>query len=462
MLKRVRENLKSLGVNRDDLLVVAISGGPDSVCLLHLLSEIGKDYPFKLHAGHLNHSLRGIEADEDAEFVKKFCDVLNIPSTIVKRDIASLAKSMRKSTQETARMARYQALREISQQNEGRWIVTAHHAGDQAETFLMRLIRGSGTRGLSAIPRIRDSVIRPFLNFTKDEILAYLRQHQLAFREDSSNKLPHYFRNQIRQELLPFLEKYNPNILHVLERESDILMEEDRALEAVVNQVLPQIVSFPEKGNAIVTIQPFLNQILAIQRRILRQVLVQMRGGLLNIHYHHVQNLCHLAKKMGNGKSICLPGGIKAYKSYDRLVFLDKDSIQSGGPVGLSIPIPGYAVSSVLKIKVKTSLFEAGPQNKPEKDKEFFDYSEITLPISLRNRLPGDFICPVRLRGKRKKLQDIFVDLKIPRVLRDAIPLIATPERVLWIVGMERDFPSQVSSKTNRVLQIEVKSTDLT
>ncbi len=460
MLKRVRKNLKNAGVHPNDLLVVAVSGGPDSVCLLHLLSEIGKDYPFKLHVGHLNHSLRGVEADEDAEFVRKVCNGLNIPSTIVKKDVASLAKSMRKSIQETARMVRYQTLREISQQNGGRWIVTAHHAGDQAETFLMRLIRGSGTRGLSGIPRTRDSVIRPFLDFTKDDILAYLRQHQLTFREDSSNNLPHYFRNRIRRELIPFLEKYNPNILHVLERESDILMEEDRALEAVVNQVLPRIASFPEKGNVVVWIQPFLNQIPAIQRRILRRVLVQMRGDLLNIHYHHVQNLCHLAKKMENGKSICLPGGIKACKSYDRLVFLDQDSIQSDRPVGLSIPIPGHAVSSVLKIKVKTSLFEEVPKNNPVKDIEFFDYSAILLPITLRNRLPGDFIYPVRLRGKRKKLQDLFVDLKIPRVARDTIPLIATPERVLWIVGMERDFPSQVSSKTNRVLQIEVKSTD--
>ncbi|MHB8483079.1 MAG: tRNA lysidine(34) synthetase TilS [Nitrospiria bacterium] len=462
MLNKVRENLESLGVKPNDLLIVAVSGGPDSVCLLYLLSEIGKTYPFKLHVGHLNHALRGIEADEDADFVKKCSDTLNIPSSIVKKDIASLAKSMRKSKQEAARTVRYQVLNEILQQERGDWIVTAHHRGDQAETFLMRLIRGSGSHGLSSIPRLRGVVIRPFLPFAKEEILTYLKQHQIPYREDSSNKFPHYFRNQIRQELLPFLEKYNPNMTRVLEHEADILMEEDRVLEEEVRKILPQIASFPEKRKSVLKIDPFLKAPVAIQRRILRHILFQMKGDLLDIRYIHIQQLCYLAQKMENGKSIGLPEGIKVYKSYGSLVFLDQNSIQSKSETALLIPIPGQAVSTDLKIQVRTSLIKEAPQHKPLKNNAFFDYSQISLPLILRTRHPGDFICPVGLQGKRKKLQDIFVDLKIPRILRDSIPLIATPDRVLWIVGMEQDFQSRFSSKTDTCLRIEVDSTELT
>ncbi len=457
IINEVRKNLKQFGVKPGDLLIVAVSGGADSITLLHLLSELGKEYPFKLHAAHLNHSLRGEESDEDAEFVRKFSDALGIPSTVVKKDIASLARTMKKSKQEAARRVRYEVLEEILIKEKGDWIAMAHQAEDQAETFLMRLIRGSGSLGLSSIPRSRGAVIRPLFQITRGDIEAYLKEHRLAHREDSSNQLPLYLRNRVRHDLMPVLKKYNPNIVRALVHEADILFEEDRFLEEAVSEKLGELVDFAAATGPVLKIAPFLREPLALQRRILRRVLFRLRGDLLDLHFSHIQQLLDLAQTGDTGSALHLPARIEIYRCYGTLMFINPKRMPHKQGGATPLPVPGEASLPELKITFRASPVAGAPEKSAYPDDILFDLDQITLPLAVRTRRAGDFIRPVRLKGKKKKLQDIFVDLKTPGPLRDFIPLITGPDRILWGMGIGQDFKSSVSSETKRALRIEIE-----
>ncbi len=458
MINEVRKNLKQFGVRPGALLIVAVSGGADSISLLHLLSELGKTYPFKLHAAHLNHSMRGAESDDDAEFVRKFSDALGIPSTLVKKDIASLARTAKKSKQEAARQVRYEVLEEILKREKGDWIVTAHQAEDQAETFIMRLIRGSGSHGLSSIPRLRGAVIRPLYQITRGDIEAYLKEHRLVYREDSSNQLPLYLRNRVRHGLMPVLKKYNPKIVRALVHEADILCEEDRFLEEAVSEKLRGLVDFSAETGPVLRIPPFLKEPLALQRRILRRILFRLRGDLLNLQFSHIQQMLDLAQSGETGSALHLPGRIEIYRCYGALMFIDSKRKLPKRTGAIPLPVPGEASLPELKITFRASPLMGTPEKSAVPDEIVFDLDQITLPLVVRTRRAGDAIRPVRLKGKRKKLQDLFVDLKTPGPLRDFIPLIAGPDRILWGMGIGQDFKSSVSSETKRAIRIEIKT----
>jgi tRNA(Ile)-lysidine synthase len=455
MLAQVKSNLENLGVRRDDRLLVAVSGGADSIALLHILSLLSHSYPFKLHVAHLNHSLRGKESDEDAEFVQKYSDSLHISGTVVKKDIASAAKGMKRSTQDAARLVRYQVLGEIAFKEECDWIATAHHADDLAETFLMRLIRGSGSRGLSAIPKKRGKIIRPFLHLTREEILEYLRKYKISYRDDSSNLLPVYFRNQIRHELLPLLKRYNPNIVKVLGNETEIFSEEEKYLEEQIQREMPGVAELPGPNRANLKIARFLKQPVPFQRGILRSLFFHLKGDLINLHFVHIGQIIHLAEKGLTGKSVHIPEGIIVYKLYDRLEFYRQEDLFPGKKFSYTLPIPGEIPSPELKM-----IFRATVRNGPffeerKTDETWFDLDQVKLPLTVRTRQPGDLIYPARLKGKKKKLQDLFVDLKTSRLLRDQVPLLVDPDRVLWVMGMERDFKSLATPETRTVLSIQ-------
>lgn len=452
---RIRNNLENLGVKPDDRLLIAVSGGADSIALLHLLSRLAGSYPLKLQVAHLNHALRGEESDGDAVFVQKYSDALNIPATIVKKDVASMAKGMRRSKQDAARLVRYQVLEEIALKEKCGWIATAHQADDQAETFLMRLIRGSGSRGLGAIPKKRGKIIRPVLHLTREEILDYLQTNKISYREDSSNLLPLYFRNQIRQELVPLLKRYNPNIVKVLGHETEIFSEDEKYREERVRREMPGVAEFPGPNRANLKIPAFLKQPVSFQRGILRSLFFHLKGDLINLHFVHIEQMIHLAEKGLTGKSKHLPEGIVVYKLYDRLEFYRQEDLSSGEDFSYALPLQGEIPAPELKMIFRTTV-KTGPFFEERKVNEtWFDLDQVKLPLTVRTRQAGDLIYPVRLKGKKKKLQDLFVDLKTSRLLRDQLPLLAGPDRVLWIMGVEKDYNSLVTPETQRVLSIE-------
>lgn len=455
LLAQVKNNLENLGVKPDDRLLVAVSGGADSIALLHLLSRLAHSYPLQLHVAHLNHSLRGKESDEDAEFVQKYSDALNIPAAVVKKDIASMAKGMKRSKQDAARFVRYQVLGEIAFREKCGWIVTAHQADDQAETFLMRLIRGSGSRGLGAIPKKRGKIIRPVLHLTREEILDYLRKNQISYREDSSNLLPVYFRNQIRQELVPLLKRYNPNIVKVLGHETEIFSEDEKYIEERVQRAMPGIAQLPGPNRANLKIAPFLKHPVSFQRGILRSLFFHLKGGLINLHFVHIEQIIHLAEKGLTGKSVHLPEGIVVYKLYDRLEFYRQEDLSSGGNFSYTLPLPGEIPSPELKMIFRATVRNGPLFEKRKTNEVWFDLDQVKLPLTVRTRRPGDLIYPVRLKGKKKKLQDLFVDLKTSRLVRDHLPLLVGPDRVLWVMGVEKDYNSLVTPETKTVLSIE-------
>jgi tRNA(Ile)-lysidine synthase len=458
VLQYINENLKSLGVKSNDRLLVAVSGGPDSIFLLHLLSQLAKNYPFTLHVGHLNHTLRGRESDEDELFVQRYAESLKIPSTSVRKVIPNEAKMMKRSKQDAARIVRYRVLEEIASKTQSQWIVTGHQADDQAETFLMRLIRGSGSRGLASIPNKRGKIIRPILHLTRDEILTYLERNRISFRSDSSNNLPIYFRNQIRHELLPILKKYNPNILKVLGNEVEIFTEEKRLFEERVIREAAKIVKMIDSNKSVLRISPFLKQPLSLQRGLLRSLFFKLKGDLNNFHFCHIEKLILLAHKGMTGHSINLPGRIQAYKLYGQLEFYNREIPETLDKFAFCLPVPGEVYAPELKMNFQVSIKRGPFPGQPKKNEIWFDLDKITLPLTIRSREQGDRIFSERLKGRQKKLQDIFVDLKISRLVRDHIPVLSGKDRILWIVGVERDFKSLVSPETKAVLSIEVDS----
>lgn len=455
MLAQVKENLKTFGVKPNDRLLVAVSGGTDSIFLLHILCLMAKTYPFSLHICHLNHNLRGKESDEDEDFIKQYSDSLKIPCTLVKRNIASEAKNMKRSKQDAARLVRYQVLEETATRERCQWIVTGHQADDQAETFLMRLIRGAGTKGLASIPKKRGNIIRPILHLTREEILDYLQKNHISYREDPSNNLPVYFRNQIRHELLPVLKKYNPNILKVLGHEIEIFAEEERCFEERVKEEALKMLKMSDSKNGILKVAPYLKLPLSLQRGLLRSLFLHLKGDLLDIHFEHVERIIRLAEKGKTGQSIHLPEGIQVYKLYDQLEFHLKKNIESGERTAFTLPIPGEICIPKFKIKLRVSLISGPGFEKPKINETRFDFEKITPPLTVRSRQSGDLIFSERLKGRQKKLQDIFVDLKISRLVRDQIPLISGQDRILWIMGIERDFKSLVTQNTKTALSIE-------
>ncbi|MBI3594890.1 MAG: tRNA lysidine(34) synthetase TilS [Nitrospirae bacterium] len=447
--------MELLGVSPNDRLLVAVSGGADSSFLLHLLFQISDSYPFQLHVAHLNHALRGKDSDEDARFVRRMADAMKIPSTVAKKEIASLAKLQKRSMQDAARKVRYEFLEDIASRYQCHWIVTGHHADDQAETFLMRLIRGAGSSGLTSIPKKRGKIIRPILHVTRTEIIDYLRLNKMSFREDYSNDLPIYFRNQVRHELLPLLKRYNPNIVKVLGDEMNILQEEKQVFEERIHLEMPAVVRFSDSKKKILRISSFMSLSRAIQRGILRSLLYQLKGNLDHLQFKHIEQIIRLAKEGKNGKQIDLPAGIQVFKQDAELEFAFERIPDSSEKFDFLLPVPGEISRPELQITLRT-LLKRGPLSGPPKANEiWFDYDRITHPLKLRCRRPGDLIYTERLKGKKKKLQDLFVDLKISRPIRDRIPLLAGPDRILWVVGIERDYKSLVNLETQSILSIE-------
>lgn len=454
-------------------LVLGVSGGADSVALLHAMHEINtlRNHPWKLHVGHLHHGIRAGAADEDAQFVKDLAAELGLPVTIEQVDVPGLAKVRQMSIEEAAREARYAYLERLCLHTESRYILLAHHADDNAETVLHRVLRGTGLRGLAGIAPVRllspDSdirVVRPLLKFRKEEVVAFLRERGLKWREDHTNTQTSLTRNRIRHEVLPLLEtKINKQVKEALLRLAEQARATDAFLSETAQRTLETLVISRNDCELTVNLPALLKRSRVIQAELVRQAFLWLRVGEQSIDRRHVMAVLRLAEQSRTNKRINLPGRLTVSRSYDRLIFaLPNGQGPSEEFTEISLKVPGRTILRRRNVWLETQLLDCSAdllQHVKEKNDpwtEYVDYDQVSCPLIIRPRKPGDRFWPLGGPGS-KKLSDFYSERKIELPKRSQIALVCDQLGPIWVMGMRIDERVKLRRHTSRVLQMTAK-----
>ena len=465
-------------------LVVAVSGGPDSVCLLHILVKLREKLGISLHVAHLNHQLRGADAEADARYVADLARQLDLPATIERRDVKAYQVKQRLSLEEAAREVRYTFLAQVARSIETDRVAVGHTVDDHIETILMHLIRGTGTRGLRGLqpssqwqsPGIILTVIRPLLPVSREETADYCRYHQLKPRLDASNLSLSPLRNRIRQQLLPLLQSYNPQVVEALLRTARIAADDLAFLDKEVARLWSEIAR--EQGNTIILDKAkFVDFPSALQRYLLRASIEKLLGNLKDIETRHIEEIMAALDKPA-GKSISLPEGLIFSIEYDRYLLGTDTAALSPFPVletefALKVPgktpLPGWQVTATIinqqgeSERGEAPLTHFPPPFLSERDKggglpdnltAYFDLDKAGRKLTIRARQPGDQFHPLGM-DQPKKLNQFMIDSKIPHAWRRRVPIVCSPEHILWVVGWRIDDRSKVTEDTSRVLRLE-------
>lgn len=436
-----------------DRVLVGVSGGPDSVCLLHILNRCRKEMALSLHVVHINHGIRKRESKREEKFVSHLAGRMDLPITVKSLDVPSYARRKKLTVEEAARDMRYSAFERLAGKLNAKKIALGHTASDQVETVLMHLLRGSGPQGLSGIPPVRklgsSLIVRPLIEVNREEILSYLKKNNLTFCLDSSNRKTEYFRNRIRLKLLPLLRKnYNENIDGALLRLSEILKEENAYWERVVERVLGKVVS-REAEKILIDFKRFLRYNVIVQRR----VLYRLFGGIVSLS--QIEAIRSLAQKSSQGKRIYLGKRFSVRKEGNFLIFSSSPE-RRFKKFNYPLRIPGKNEIEGLNLTLNTRIVDFYPVSEKETNTAYFDVNKINLKkLLLRNRREGDRFKPFGLRGT-KKLSDFFIDRKIPRRLRDRVPLLVEGEDILWVVGIRRADKARITEDTKKILEVRV------
>lgn len=431
-------------------IVVGVSGGPDSMALLHVLAALIQDWHLKIIAAHVHHGLRK-EADADMNLVAEGCRTLNIPLETVRVDISQMAAEEKRSLEEMGRISRYRFFEEVRQRFNAICIATAHHQEDAAESVLLHLLRGSGTRGMRGILPINGRVVRPLLGVGKQEILEYLKQHQIAFAVDQSNASNTYTRNRIRNHLMPILARdYNPQIVSSLNQLSDIIKDEYDLLEILTDRWIKKAVLQQQPDQVEVSAEFLLSSHPALQRRgVLR--LCQQVGGRSGWEKKDIDIVIDLAAKKGSNHFARLKHGVVVRKVYQHLFF--SRAIPEMVEFCYSVEVPGVVNVRETGQRYTFSIV-AAQQHRPEPETTWLDWGCMSQPLYLRSRQAGDRISLSGLRG-RKKLKDFFIDEKIPWERRDRIPILASENEVYAIIGYRVAAQAECGDNSRQVLVIK-------
>jgi tRNA(Ile)-lysidine synthase len=477
---------------RGDTVVLGVSGGPDSLCMLHVLHQLAAPYGVALHVAHLHHGLRGQEADEDARFVADLCQAWSIPCTIGQADVPGLARARRLAIEEAARQARYAFLGSLARALGAQTVAVAHSADDQVETVLMHLLRGSGLAGLRGMRPLawldelrlgerspqgntttRIRLARPLLGVSRPEIEAYCRQHGLRPRDDRSNLDQTYYRNRLRHELIPFLETYNPNVCEVLWRTAEVIAADYDLLRQQLLAVWPSVVQYESEDAIRFDLSVLRDLPLGLQRSVLREGIHRLRASLRNINWVHVDDALRIVRRGHAGAMATLPQGLVLSLGYSEATLatqgqelpLPEDRPRlCGGPLPVSVPgqlaLPGSDWTMVTEITARDSL-PGGWQANPDLFVAYLDASALSLPLLLRQRQEGDWLSPLGLGGRRQKLRDFMINAKIPRPERATVPLLACGGEIVWVVGWRVDARYAITPTTTWALIVRCQRLDV-
>ena len=476
-------------IERNDLIAAGVSGGADSVCLLHMLWRMQAEAAFRLLVVHVDHGVRA-ESSEDAAYVEELCRKMKVPFYLRKVDMEGYAAHEGLSSEEAGRILRYRAFEEVlAEQRQGDEcckIAVAHNCNDRAETMLFHMFRGSGLRGLGSIRPVRESVIRPLLCLEREEIEGYLGRQDLRYCLDSTNEEDRYTRNKIRRHILPYAKREicSGAVAHMGEL-AEILTETERYLEKQTALLYGKYVkecreentgnratSLCIEGEGLLTEDPVMYQ------RVLLTCMERLTPYRKDITGQHIANLVRLTES-GGSKEIDLPYGIRAYKEYERLYLIQTmdpgRSAQVSAAAGRTAVDPDSRVETVYQVEPPAEIFVPGEgifhflllekmpkipqkeQNIPEnRYTKWFDYDKITTSLLLRTRQQGDYLT-IDAAMHTKSVKEYMINEKIPKMQRDNMHLLADGAHVLWIPGYRISQRYKVEESTSRILQVRFR-----
>lgn len=451
ILDKVKKTIKRYNlIQPGDRVLIAYSGGVDSTGLLASLWELRQEWTLKLALAHFNHRLRQ-RADEDERFVREVAREYALPVFVGSEDVRSYARSKSLNLEEAGRQLRYAFLEKTAKKWPASKIATGHTMTDQAETFLMRLLRGSGSRGLGGVyPLVEGLIIRPLLQVQRKEIEAYLSKQHFPYRVDESNFDRRFFRNRIRLELIPYLqEKYEPRIVDHLSRTASILQEEDDLLEKMEEEKAAK--ALLKKNNRLLLDRKFLSSLpLAFRRRVLRSFISKVKGDLRGISFSDIEAVLEL----GEGKECHLQKGF-SLRSEGGFIFLRE---KARPKIEFEQEWNG---KSILEIKELSLRFQGkklkNDQSLPPKiddDKQaFLDGERLKFPLLVRNRQEGDKYQPLGAPGK-KKLKEIMRAKRIPLSVREKKPVFLCADDIIWVMGLPVSESYKVKKNTAVIFMI--------
>ena len=477
-------------VESGDKIVVGVSGGPDSLSLLHLLvNHLQADLDLTLIIAHLNHQLRGRDAEADETFVREIAARWQLPIRVKTCNVAALANQRQQSIEEAARQIRYAFLWQVAAEAGAHKIAVGHNADDQVETILMHFLRGAGLAGLRGmLPQIEitglrlqpadlppkvaaatPKLIRPLLETPRLEIEAYCREHQLAPRLDYSNEDTTFYRNRLRHELVPYLETYNPNIRQVLQNMAKVVTGEieilndhlDKAWQAIINHESPERVEILR--------QKWPELPVALKRSILRRAVFTLRNSLRDLDFEHIETAIAIIENGDTGTKITLPHGLLLTVGYHTIIIAPETSSLIKSPpesphlaTGQVVPItlPGKTPLPQTGWQLSTDLLSQ--EDLEQKHLSLTDRWEVYLdadivgssPI-LRPRQPGDTFCPLGMKGHSQKVNEFMINQKIPVHHRDHIPLLVANQQILWVCGYRPNEHTRIRLTTQHILHLK-------
>jgi len=446
-------------LEKGDRVIMGVSAGVDSMVLLHLLNAFRQEFDLFLIVAHIHHGLRPVESEKEAELVQKESVRLGLPFEYGQFNVKEFRESEGFSMQDAARRIRFQFFHNLLKKYGGGKIALGHNADDQVETVLLRLLRGSGLKGLKGMLPIREKrVIRPLLEVWKEEIEGFARENSISYLTDSSNLKGDYLRNRLRLKLIPLIEQdYQPGFRRTIIKTSTLLREENDFMEKEAGEAYQKI-AYEEGGEITFKFSAYQSLHKAIQWRVIQKVLERMEDGLkidegewsdVNLIYRRLrQTPASLLLELSHG--LCLE------KRYDR-VLLRKERLRTIPPFEVDLNVPGrtYIREIEREVVVEEREWDSSKSIDESQNVAFLDYERLHLPLRMRNFRPGDRFQPLGAKGTQK-LKEFFIDHKIPKYERPSIPLLISGEMIAWIVGYRIDERVKITSETKRVLRIEV------
>lgn len=453
-------------IETNDKIVVGVSGGADSVCLLVILCQIREMIPIQIYAVHVNHGIRE-EASRDEQFVADLCDRLQVPFYVKNENIPELSARLKISTEEAGRKARYDAFEEIRSLTGSNKIAVAHNMNDQAETVLFHLFRGSGMKGISGIRPLRDSIIRPLLCVQRCEIEQFLANRGLDHQTDHTNFEDEYTRNRIRNHIIPLAEKMVcTGIVHHISDTAQIVSQAEVYIAKQSHLIYMRIAHEKKDPSRIIYELKELEELDPIIKiYLLREGIQRVKGTITDISSMHLSQISSLTEKQV-GKQVNLPDGIRAYRTYNSLVIEDSRADKTEPTVKSvchtllfkdtdTVKESEYIIDDFGKLEIRLFMRNEGqiiPQNLYTK---WFDYDKIKKSLQLRNRRLGDYLI-VDEKGSRKSLKQYMIDEKIPREFRDQILVLADEDHIVWIPGYRISQSYKIEDQTKKILEVKL------
>ena len=444
-----RENIQNNKlIEKNDTIIVGASGGPDSQFLIYLLKSIKDEYNLKIILAHLNH-LHRKEAINDENLVKETAHKLNLEFRVKRASMDDYAKTHKISAEDAGRRLRYEFFNQLASQYENSKIAVAHNKNDQAETLLMRMIRGTGLDGMVAMDFRNGNIIRPILSFSKDEIISYLDNNLISYAIDKTNSSNDYTRNYIRNQIIPEFSTINPKAVDAIYNLSMLLKEDLKIVDRSIDSLYKEVMVLEDENQILFNLSKFDELEDIYQKRLLRKAIGKLKNNLKDISKKNIDEFLSLTT-LASGKKIIKDDleFIKNYKTYQLAVIENKENLEDFAFLSLNEEINFNG-----KIIKATLVNFMGEKNK---NIAFFSFDKLKFPLKLRYREKGDTFKPLGF-NHNKKLKNFFIDQKVDRNLRDQIPIILSDDKIIWLIGFRQSEEFKVDKEDKNIIKIEVR-----